>query len=100
MWGLEQASRRLAGDADPIESLIVWRRRPRHLQAASTQAITETLKASRLDAPDVRPISVAAWAGRRLLEDGAPIDEVARRLGMRSLDEVAKLIRFDWGNAR
>jgi hypothetical protein len=30
------------------------------------------------------------------LKDGATIDEVARLLGMRSLDEVASVVRFTW----
>jgi hypothetical protein len=46
--------------------------------------------------PDVRPASVAAWAGRRILAETGRIDEVARRLGMVSLDRTARFIAFDW----
>ena len=95
-WGMQQVRRRVERGSHRDESLIVWRRGPRDLRAASTQAITESLRAARLDAPDVRPISIAAWAGRHLLDEGIPIDEVARRLGMRSLDEVARVIGFQW----
>jgi integrase/recombinase XerC len=45
---------------------------------------------------DVRPASVAAWAGRKILEESGQIDEVARRLGMRSLDRAARFVGFDW----
>jgi len=45
---------------------------------------------------DVRPLSVVAWAGRKILDDTGRIDEVARRLGMQSLDRTANLIAFDW----
>jgi hypothetical protein len=31
-----------------------------------------------------------------MLEEGLPIDEVARRLGMASLDRTARFIGFDW----
>jgi integrase/recombinase XerC len=42
--------------------------------------------------PGVRPASVAAWAGRKALEETGRIDVVAQRLGMRSLDRTARFI--------
>jgi integrase/recombinase XerC len=45
---------------------------------------------------DVRPASVAGWAGNQILDETGHIDEVARRLGMRSLDRAARFIGFDW----
>jgi hypothetical protein len=48
---------------------------------------------------DVRPAPVAAWAGRRVLAESGRIDEVARRLGMSSLDRTARFIAFDWQDA-
>jgi hypothetical protein len=60
-------------------------------------AVIRTLKAAGLhDEPDVRTRSVTGWAGARALRDGATIDEVARMLGMQSLDRTAELIGFDW----
>ena len=41
-------------------------------------------------------MSIAAWAGRKVLEETARIDEVARRLGMASLDRAARFIEWDW----
>ena len=46
--------------------------------------------------PDVRPGSVVAWAGRRIFEETGSIEEVARRLGIRSLDRAARLIGWGW----
>ena len=46
--------------------------------------------------PDVRPASVAAWAGQRILAETNSIEEVTRRLGMGSLDAAAAFIGYDW----
>ena len=50
--------------------------------------------------PDVRPASLRHWAGRELFDAGASIQEVARRLGARSLDTAAEDIALDWRSAR
>jgi hypothetical protein len=95
-WGLSQVLRRIRAEADPNTPLIVWRREPKNGRAASSQALTETLRAAGLSAPGIKPRSITAWAGRRLFDDGAPLDEVAKRLGMRSLDQTSRFIGFDW----
>jgi len=95
-WGLSQVTRRLKASSGPDESLIVWRKEPKALRAACSQAVTETLKAAGLHAPDVRPRSVVAWAGHAAFDAGAAIDDVARRLGVRSLDQAADIIGLDW----
>ena len=57
----------------------------------------ETLRRAGLAGePDVRPVSVAAWAGAQILEETGQIEAVARALGMRSLDRAARLIGWDW----
>jgi len=62
-------------------------------QAASCIAISTTLVRAGLgDDLLVRPASVTAWVGRRLFEETGRIEEVASRLGMRSLDRTARLI--------
>jgi hypothetical protein len=48
------------------------------------------------DEPDVRPVSITAWAGHRILTETVRIDDVARALGMPSLDRAARLIGWDW----
>ncbi len=101
-WGLIQVKRRLRSVSDPDASLIVWRTTPRTLRAACAQAVKETLRAAGLTAPGIRPRSIVSWAGRKALDEGTPLHEVALLLGMRSLDETVKLIGFDWraGNGR
>lgn len=70
---------------------------PESRQAASCQAIGETLRRAGLGAePDVRPASVAAWAGARVLADTDRIEAAVRALGCRSLDAAARLIGLDW----
>jgi integrase/recombinase XerC len=95
-WGLAQVWRRIHGEADAGAFLVVWRREPKNARAASSQALRETLRAAGLVAPEIKPRSITAWAGRALFDRGAPLDEVARRLGMRSLDQTASFIGFDW----
>ena len=68
-------------------------------QSSSSMAICDTLARAGLgDEPDVRPLSVTAWAGVKMFEQTGRIDTVARRLGMRSLDRAALLIGWDWTN--
>lgn len=66
-------------------------------QASASYAIAETLRAAGFGLePDVRPASVRNWAGRRLYVEGMPIEQVALRMGARSLDAVASDIALDW----
>jgi hypothetical protein len=48
------------------------------------------------DEPGVKPRSVTAWAGKQIFNQRGRIDDVAVRLGMRSLDRAARLIGWDW----
>lgn len=99
-WGLAQVGCALAVQrqrSSPDDLLVPFRKGARALQTSASMAVIRTLKAARLhDEPDVRPRSVMGWAGTRALRDGATIDQVARMLGMRSLDQTAALIGFDW----
>jgi len=45
---------------------------------------------------DVTTESVRAWLGRSMREQGAPIEHVARRLGMLSVDRTFLLVGEDW----
>lgn len=66
-------------------------------QVSSCIAIAETLTRAGIGRePDVRPGSVVAWAGRKVFEEAGSIEEVARRLGMRSLDRAARFIGWGW----
>ena len=99
-WGALQLARHLDARSDwSRESPLIYRGRgsDESRQASSCVAIGEVLTRAGLGGEaDVRPVSVAAWAGRRVFAESGRIDEVARRLGMRSLDRTAQLIGFDW----
>lgn len=97
-WGAAQVGRRLrALPSDPARTLTYeGDGSDKSKQAASCIAITDCLTRAGLSQdPAVRPVSVTAWAGRKLFEETARIDEVAARLGMRSLDRAARLIGLD-----
>jgi len=103
-WGATRLERRLRVIGDDPDRLIVYdgeRGSDYHRQAASCGAISETLRRAGIGGePDIRPASVAAWAGRQVLAATGRIDEAARRLGIRSLDRTATLIGFDWHSDR
>ncbi len=66
-------------------------------QSAVCNALSGVLSLAGLaDEPDVRPASLRNWAGRRLYEAGMPIEQVARRMGARSLDSTAADIAVVW----
>jgi integrase len=99
-WGTSQIERHLRDHSltDPVAHLSQSATKNRESRRAhSSQAVRETLERSGLlTSPDVRPASLAAWAGQRVLSETGRIDDVARALGMRSLDGAARLIGWDW----
>ena len=99
-WGGLQLARHLDSRSDwSAEDPLIYRGRGSEAskQASSCVAIGEVLTRAGLGGEaDVRPVSVAAWAGRRVFAESGRIDEVTRRLGMRSLDRAAQLIDLDW----
>ncbi len=98
-WGVETLARRIAFLDAPPEAPLIYdgAGSGESRQASACAAISETLRRAGLAGePDVRPVSVAAWAGARILEQTGQIEAVARALGMRSLDRAARLIGWDW----
>lgn len=99
-WGRVQLARRIdaMGAGDPERRLIyAGRGDPVSAQASSCTAIGRVLTLAGLGAePDVRPVSVVAWAGQRVLDNCGRIEQVALSLGIRSLDRAASLIGWDW----
>lgn len=94
-WGAAQVGRRLrALPSDPTRPLTYeGDGSDKSKQASSCIAITDVMTRAGLGAdPAVRPVSVTAWAGRKVFEETGRIDRVAARLGMRSLDRTARLI--------
>lgn len=70
-------------------------------QASVCNALGAVLDQAGLSAEaDVRPASLRHWAGRELFDAGSPIQEVARRLGARSLDAAAEDIALAWRSGR
>jgi site-specific recombinase XerC len=103
-WGVQQLDRRvrhLRETCSDSDERLAYRAAgsAASAQASTARAIRETLTRAGLGRePDVRPVSVAAWAGRRILEDTGRIEAVARGLGVRSLDGVASIIGWDWAD--
>jgi integrase len=99
-WGRVQLERRIdhLGPTDPDLRLVyAGRGDPVSAQASSCTAIARVLTLAGLGGePDVRPLSVLAWAGQRVLENTGRIEQVALSLGMRSLDRAAGIIGWDW----
>jgi integrase len=98
-WGSVQLRRRLDELDGDLSSPVVYAGAsgPRSGQVSACLAIDDVLRRAGLSTePDVRPSSIAAWAGRRILTETNRIELVARRLGMRSLDRTARFIAWDW----
>lgn len=97
-WGLVQVRARIAELEAPSLPLVYSGRSPGGAgQVSGASALVDVLTRAGLHhEPDVRPGSVAAWAGRRVLEETGRIDCAARALGVRSLDRAAVIIGWDW----
>jgi integrase/recombinase XerC len=66
-------------------------------QATVCNALRDVLNSAGLAGePDVRPSSLRHWVGRTAFDAGAPIQDVARLLGHRSLDATAEDVALDW----
>lgn len=64
---------------------------------SACSAVTAVLTRAGLGAEaDLRPTSVAAWAGRTEFDRTGSIADAARLLGLRSLDATARMIGWDW----
>lgn len=97
-WGREQISQQVSQGADPDAPLIYSGETARlgGLVSANS-AISQVLqRAGLVDEPDVRPSSVVAWAGTKVLERTGRIELVADALGLASLDSAASFIGWDW----
>jgi len=97
-WGREQISLHLDNGPDPTSPLVYAgdSRRLGGLVSANS-AISQVLQRAALaDEPDVRPSSVVAWAGTKVLERTGRIEDVADALGLTSLDSAASFIGWDW----
>jgi len=101
-WGIQQLQRRLdrLGSTGITDTAVVYEGviGGASGQASASASIAWTLRRAGLTRDvAVRPASVAAWAGRRLFDQGVALEEVARRLGILSLDRTANFIGLDRG---
>lgn len=96
-WGRQALERRLA---DRYRDEFVAYRGNSPGSAGRTSAaaaiIAVLTRAGLADEVDIRPTSVAAWAGRGVFDRTGDIGAAARLLGMRSLDATARMIGWDW----
>ncbi len=98
-WAHTQVCRRLGQlPSDDSQSVVYTADgSAKSRQAASCIAVSMTLARAGLgNDPSVRPVSVAGWAGRKVMERTGRLEDVATALGMRSLDRAARLIGHDW----
>jgi integrase/recombinase XerC len=99
-WGCKQLARHVERlNRKGPDALLVYdgARDDKVAQISSCIAISDVLRMSGLaKEPDVRPHSVVAWAGRRVLSETSHIEAVAKALGTRSLDRAAALIGWEW----
>lgn len=97
-WGREQIADHVAQTPDPHSPLIYAGETARLGGLASANsAISQVLqRAGVADEPDVRPSSVVAWAGTKVLERTGRIELVAYALGLTSLDSAADFIGWTW----
>ncbi|WGL52146.1 hypothetical protein P5P86_19610 [Nocardioides sp. BP30] len=103
-WGAVMVKRQLellsAGGASAT-TLLTYRGKGTPGQATAQASISNAIaavldSAGLADQSDVRPGSVRNWAGRRLFDQGMPLERVARRMGARTLDTCAEDIALDW----
>jgi integrase/recombinase XerC len=97
-WGRDLLSEHLPEAADP-QVPLVYSGDTAQLGGlvSANAAISQVLQRAGLgDEPDVRPSSVVAWAGVKVLERTGRIECVADALGLRSLDSAASFIGWDW----
>ena len=98
-WGCVQLDRRLASIGDNADQPVVYEGDdgPSTGQISACIAVRDVLiRAGLGKEPGVRPASIAGWAGQQILRETGRIDEVARRLGMASLDRAARFLHWSW----
>jgi integrase len=96
-WGVVALERRLASIG--VHEFVAYRgAAPRSAgRVSAASAVIAVLRRAGLQAEaDIRPTSVAAWAGRVAFDRTGDIGATARMLGMRSLDATARMIGWDW----
>lgn len=95
-WGVD-ALRRRSREVGPAPVAYEGSGRGIAGQVSTCRAISSVLlRAGLAGELDVRPASVAGWAGRRAFDATGRIEDAARVMGVRSLDRAARLIGVPW----
>ncbi|WNM35777.1 hypothetical protein RKE30_38180 [Streptomyces sp. Li-HN-5-11] len=69
------------------------------LQARACVALSDLIRRIGLGAdPRVKPASLTAYAAVRIFDSTGKVEDVARGLGLRSLDRAADLVGYDWAH--
>jgi integrase/recombinase XerC len=99
-WGVRALAARVLdlGETSPATPLVYRSQLSRKSgQAATCDAIHDVLgRAGLASEADVRPASVIAWKGVRVFACTQSIEHTAQSLGLRSLDQTARLIGHRW----
>lgn len=94
-WGADAIGRRLRSLDGGTETPVVFEGggSAESQQASACAAVAETLRRAGFG-PDrtVRPLSVPAWAGRKVYAETGDLALVAARLGVRDVGRVARII--------
>lgn len=65
-------------------------------RSSALESLRKTMRRAGVVGPDIEPRSVTAWAGRQILDRTGRVEDVAKGLGLRSLDQAADLIDHHW----
>ena len=99
-WGVEALQRRIKSlkTDDPRAGLVYGGTASgKSGPSAVCSAIHEVMVLGGLNRkPDVRPLSLSAWAGMKEFERSGRIENVAKVLGLTTLDRAAGAICWDW----
>jgi site-specific recombinase XerD len=67
------------------------------IQARARVALSDLIRRIGLgNEPQAKPASLTAYAAMQIFDTSGSIEEVARRLGLRSLDRAAHIVGYDW----
>lgn len=99
-WGRQQLSRRIKVVTD-ADALLIYdgAGTPASAQAYVGKVIASIFARAGIGGSALSPRSITAWVGRSVLAETGRIEDVALRLGIRSLDRAAALIDWDWKKA-
>lgn len=97
-WGISAIAKAIDRAAGPEAGLVYGAQTSAESGTASVcRAVSQVLgDAGYGGHPDVRPGSLAGWAGARIFEETGRIEMVASRMGLTTLDAAAEAIGWDW----